>query len=87
MPLYQFKATADSEPTMIFAAADNMLEAIHALTDSDLGDTDWESIKSYLDGDKRPRVIKSIELVPDEYHDAIYIGDNDAEQTIQEFFE
>jgi hypothetical protein len=87
MPLYQFKATADSEATLIFAAADNMLEAIHALTDSDLGDTDWESVKGYLDGDKRPRVIKTLELVPDEYHDAIYIGDNDAEQTIQEFFE
>lgn len=87
MPLYQYAATADLEPTLVFVAADSLQEAAHALADSDLGDTDWESLKPYMDGDKRPRPIKTLESIPDEYHDAVYLGDNGNEQTVQEYFD
>jgi hypothetical protein len=87
MPLYQYTATADSEPTLVFVAATSIQEAAHALADSDLGDTDWESLKPYIDGEKRPRPIKALETIPDEYHDVVYFGDNDNEQTVQEFFD
>jgi hypothetical protein len=87
MPLYQYNATADSEPTLLFVNAESMQEAAHALADSDLGDADWESIKPYIDGDKRPRLIKTLETIPDDYHDSVYLGENDAEQTVLEFFD
>ncbi|RYD63681.1 MAG: hypothetical protein EOP83_11595 [Verrucomicrobiaceae bacterium] len=87
MPLFQYNATADSEPTLVFVSATNMQEAAHALADSDLGDVDWESIQPYIDGDKRPRAIKTLESIPDDYHDAVYLGENDAEETVTEFFD
>ncbi|RYF09382.1 MAG: hypothetical protein EOO77_23935 [Oxalobacteraceae bacterium] len=72
---------------MVFIAAASAIEAVHALTDYDLGDTDWESVKPFLSGDKRPTLVSALEKVPDEYHDTIYIGENDNEQTVQEFFD
>lgn len=86
MKLFKFKATADSEPHMLFVAAESMQEAVNGLADSDLGDTDWESVKPYIDGEKRPVPVGSLEKVPEEYHDAIYLGENDNEDTVQEFF-
>ena len=41
----------------------------------------------YFDGEKKPRVIRSLEEVPEDYLDLVCLGDNPEELTVTEFFD
>lgn len=87
MKLYEVKVTDDSEPTRLYLAAEDIQAARDVLTDQDLGSIDWDSVQPYVDGEKRPRAVGSLESIPEEYHDQIYMGENDDEKTVTEFFD
>ena len=64
MKLYRLNVTANGEPSAIFAIAEDVDSLFHALEDQDHGEADEESLLAYYDGDKKPRVIRSLEDVP-----------------------
>ena len=53
----------------------------------DHGEADEESLLRYIDGEKRPRVIRSLEEVPEDYLDFVCLGDNPDEYTVTESFD
>ena len=61
MKLYRLNVTAHGEAAAIFALAEDIDSLLHALEYQDHGDTDEESLLPYYDGDKKPRVIRSLE--------------------------
>jgi hypothetical protein len=87
MKLYRLNVTADGEPSAIFAMAEDADSLLHVLEYQDHGDVDEESLLPYYDGEKKPRVIRSLEEVPEEYQDFVCLGDNPEEYTVAEFFD
>ena len=87
MKLYRLNVTANGEPSAIFAIAEDVDSLFHALEDQDHGEADEESLLAYYDGDKKPRVIRSLEEVPEDYIDFVCLGDNPKEYTVAEFFD
>ena len=87
MKLYRLNVTAHGEPSAIFALAEDVDSLLHALEYQDHGDADEESLLPYYDGDKKPRVIRSLEEVPEDYLDFVCLGDNPEEYTVAEFFD
>ena len=86
MKLYRINVTADGEPSAIFALAEDVDSVLHALEYQDHRDADEESLLPYYDGDKKPRVIRSLEEVPEDYLDFVCLGDSPNESTVAEFF-
>jgi hypothetical protein len=86
MKLYRLNVTADGEPTAIFVLAEDVDSLLHALESQDHGEADEESLLPYFDGEKKPRVIRSLEEVPEDYLDFVCLGDNPEEYTVAEFF-
>jgi hypothetical protein len=76
MKLYRLNVTADGEPSAIFA-----------MEYEDHGEADEESLLPYFDGEKKPRLIRSLEDVPEDYLDFVCLGDNPEELTVAEFFD
>ncbi|HEX2134987.1 MAG TPA: hypothetical protein VHG30_03655 [Microvirga sp.] len=60
---------------------------LHALEYQDHGEADEESLLTYYNGEKKPRVIKSHDEVPEEDLDSACLGDNPDEYTGAEFFD
>jgi hypothetical protein len=87
MKLYRLNVTADGEPSAIFAMAEDVESLLHVLEYQDHGEADEESLLPYYDGEKKPRVIRSLEEVPEEYQDFVCLGDNSEEYTVAEFFD
>ncbi len=87
MKLYRLNVTANGEPMAIFALAEDVDSLLHALEYEDHGEADEESLLSYYDGDKKPRVIKSLDEVPENYLDFVCLGDNPDAYTVAEFFD
>jgi hypothetical protein len=87
MKLYRLNVTADGEPTTIFVLAEDVDSLLHALESQDHGEADEESLLPYFDGEKKPRVIRSLEDVPEDYLDFVCLGDNPEEYTVAEFFD
>lgn len=87
MKLYRLNVTADGEPTAIFALAQDVDSLLHALEYEDHGVADEESLLPYFDGDKKPRVIKSVDDVSEDYLDFVYLGDNPDGSTVAEFLD
>jgi hypothetical protein len=87
MKLYRLNVTADGEPSAIFAMAEDVESLLHVLEYQDHGEADEESLLPYYDGEKKPRVIRSLEEVPEEYQDFVCLGDNPEEYTVAEFFD
>jgi hypothetical protein len=87
MKLYRLNVTANGESTAIFVLAEDVDSLLHALEYEDHGEADEESLLSYYDRDKEPRVIRSLEEVPEEYLDFVCLGDNPDEHTVAEFFD
>jgi hypothetical protein len=87
MKLYRLNVTADEEPSAIFAMAEDVESLLHVLEYQDHGEADEESLLPYYDGEKKPRVIRSLEEVPEEYQDFVCLGDNPEEYTVAEFFD
>jgi hypothetical protein len=87
MKLYRLNVTADGEPSAIFAMAEDVESLLHVLEYQDHGEADEESLLLYYDGEKKPRVIRSLEEVPEEYQDFVCLGDNPEEYTVAEFFD
>jgi hypothetical protein len=87
MKLYRLNVTADGEPSAIFAMAEDVESLLHVLEYQDRGEADEESLLPYYDGEKKPRVIRSLEEVPEEYQDFACLGDNPEELTVAEFFD
>jgi hypothetical protein len=87
MKLYRVNVTADGEPTAIFVIAEDVDSLLHALEYQDHGEADEESLLAYFDGEKKPRVIRSLEDVPEDYLDFVCLGDNPEELTVAEFFD
>jgi hypothetical protein len=87
MKLYRLNVTADGEATAIFVLAEDVDSLLHALESQDHGEADEESLLPYVDGEKKPRVIRSLEEVPEDYLDFVCLGDNPEEYTVAEFFD
>ena len=87
MKLYRLNVTADGEPTAIFALAEDVDSLLHALEYQNHGEADEESLLAYFDGEKKPRVVRSLEDVPEDYLDFVCLGDNPEEYTVAEFFD
>jgi hypothetical protein len=87
MKLYLLNVTADGEPTAIFVLAEDVDSLLHVLESQDHGEADEESLLPYFDGEKKPRVIRSLEDVPEDYLDFVCLGDNPEEYTLAEFFD
>jgi hypothetical protein len=87
MKLYRLNVTADGEPSVIFALAEDVDRLLHALEYQDHGDVDEESLLPYFDGEKKPRLIRSLDEVPEDYLDFVCLGDNPEELTVAEFFD
>jgi hypothetical protein len=87
MKLYRLNVTADGEPSVIFAMAEDVESLLHALEYQDHGEADEESLLAYFDGEKKPRVIRSLEEVPENYLDFGCLGDNPEGLTVAEFFQ
>jgi hypothetical protein len=87
MKLYRLNVTADGEPSAIFALAENVDSLLHALEYEDHGEADEESLLPYFDGEKKPRVVRSLEDVPEDYLDFVCLDDNPEELTVAEFFD
>ena len=66
MKLYRLNVTADGEPTAIFVLAEDVDSLLHALEAQDHGEADEESLLPYFDHEKKPRVIRSLEEVPED---------------------
>jgi hypothetical protein len=63
MKLYRLNVTADGKPSAIFALAEDVDSLLHTLEYEDHGEADEESLLPYFDGEKKPRVIRSLEEV------------------------
>jgi hypothetical protein len=87
MKLYRLNVTADGEPSAIFAMAEDVDSLLHAMEYEDHGEADEESLLPYFDGEKKPRLIRSLEDVPEDYLDFVCLGDNPEEFTVAEFFD
>ena len=87
MKLYRLNITADGEPSAIFAMAEDVDSLLHAMEYEDHGEADEESLLPYFDGEKKPRLIRSLEDVPEDYLDFVCLGDNPEELTVAEFFD
>jgi hypothetical protein len=87
MKLYRLNVTADGEPSSIFAMAEDADSLLHAMEYEDHGEADEESLLPYFDGEKKPRLIRSLEDVPEDYLDFVCLGDNPEELTVAEFFD
>jgi hypothetical protein len=87
MKLYRLNVTADGEPTAIFVLAEDVDSLLHALEYQDHGEADEESLLPYFDGEKKPRAIRSLEDVPEDYLDFVCLGDNPEQYTVAEFFD
>jgi hypothetical protein len=87
MKLYRLNVTADEKPTAIFALAQDVDSLLQALEYEDHGEADEESLLPYFDGDKKPRVIRSLDEVPEDYLDFVCLGDNPDESTVAEFLD
>jgi hypothetical protein len=87
MKLYRLNVTADGEPSIIFALAEDVDSLLHALEYEDHGEADEESLLPYFDAEKKPRVVRSLEDVPEDYLDFVCLGDNPEELTVAEFFD
>jgi hypothetical protein len=87
MTLYRLNVTADGEPSAIFAMAEDVDSLLHAMEYEDHGEADEESLLPYFDGEKKPRLIRSLEDVPEDYLDFVCLGDNPEELTVAEFFD
>ncbi|MPR11628.1 hypothetical protein [Microvirga tunisiensis] len=87
MKLYRLNVTADGEPSAIFAMAEDVDSLLHAMEYEDHGEADEESLLPYFDGEKKPRLIRSLEDVPEDYLDFVCLGDNPEELTVAEFFD
>ena len=87
MKLYCLNVTADGEPSAIFAMAEDVDSLLHAMEYVDHGEADEESLLPYFDGEKKPRLIRSLEEVPEDYLDFVCLGDNPEELTVAEFFD
>ena len=87
MKLYRLNVTADGEPSAIFALAEDVDSLLHTLEYQDHSEADGESLLPYFDGEKKPRVIRSLEEVPEDYLDFVCLGDNPEELTVTEFFD
>jgi len=86
MKLYRLNVTANGEPSAIFALAEDVDSLLHTLEYQD-GEAEEESLLPYYDGEKKPRVIRSLEEVPEDYLDFVCLGDNPEELTVAEFFD
>jgi hypothetical protein len=82
MKLYRLNVTADEKPTAIFALANDVDSLLQALEYEHHGEADEESLLPYFDGDKKPRVIRSLDEVPEEFLDFVCLGDNPEERTV-----
>jgi hypothetical protein len=60
---------------------------LHVLEYQDHGDVDEESLLPYFDGEKKPRLIRSLDEVLEDDLDFVYSGDNPEELTVAEFFD
>jgi hypothetical protein len=87
MKLYRLNVTTNGEPSAIFALAEGVDSLLHTLEYQDHGEAEEESLLPYYDGEKKPRVIRSLEEVPEEYQDFVCLGDNPEEYTVAEFFD
>jgi hypothetical protein len=87
MKLYRLNVTADGKPSAIFALAEDVDSLLHTLEYEDHGEADEESLLPYFDGEKKPRVIRSLEEVPEDYLDFVCLGDNPEGCTVIEFFD
>jgi hypothetical protein len=87
MKLYRLNVTADGEPSAIFAMAEDVESLLHAMEYEDHGEADEESLLPYFDGEKKPRLIRSLEDVPEDYLDFVCLGNNPEELTVAEFFD
>ena len=87
MKLYRLNVTANGEPSAIFALAEDVESLLHALEYQDHGEADEERLLPYYDGDKKPRVIKSRDEVPEDYLDFVCLGYNPEEYAVAEFFD
>ena len=87
MKLYRLNVTANGEPSAIFALAEDVDSLLHTLEYQDHGEAEEESLLPYYDGEKKPRVIRSLEEVPEDYLDFVCLGDNPEKLTAAEFFD
>lgn len=87
MKLYRLNVMANGEPTAIFALAQDVDSLLQALEYEDHGEADEESLLPYFDGDKKPRVIRSLDEVPEDYLDFVCLGDNPDGSTVAEFLD
>jgi hypothetical protein len=87
MKLYRLNVTADGEPSAIFAIAEDVDSLLHAMEYEDHGEADEESLLPYFDSEKKPRLIRSLEDVPEDYLDFVGLGNNPEELTVAEFFD
>ncbi|ANY82728.1 hypothetical protein BB934_31225 (plasmid) [Microvirga ossetica] len=87
MKLSRLNVTADGEPSAIFALAEGVDSLLHTLEYQEHGEADEESLLPYFDGEKKPRVIRSLEEVPEDYLDFVCLGDNPEELTVTEFLD
>jgi hypothetical protein len=87
MKLYRLNVTADGKPSAIFALAEDVDSLLHTLEYEDHGEADEESLLPYFDGEKKPRVIRSLEEVPEDYLDFVCLGDNPEGCIVIEFFD
>ena len=76
MKLYRLNVTADGKPSAIFALAEDVDNFSTPSSTKDHGEADEESLLPYFDGEKKPRVIRSLEEVPEDYLDFVCLGDN-----------
>jgi hypothetical protein len=53
MKLYRLNVTANGEPSVIFAMAEDVESLLHALEYQDHGEADEESLLPFFDGEKR----------------------------------
>lgn len=87
MKLYRLNVTADGEPSALFALAEDVDSLLHTLEYQDHGEADEESLLPYFDGEKKPRVMRSLAEVPEDYLDFVCLGDNPEELTVTEFLD
>jgi hypothetical protein len=87
MKLYRLNVTAGEEPTAIFALAQDVDSLLRALEYEDHGEGDERSLLPYYDGEKKPRVIRSLEEVVEEDQDFVCLGDNPDGCTVAEFLD
>jgi hypothetical protein len=83
LKLYRLNA----EPAAILALAEDVDSLLHTLEYEDHGEADEESLLPYYDGDRKPRVIKSLDEFPENYLDFVCLGDNPDGYTVAEFFD